>query len=48
MFKWPSPSVILYVSRKDVICRIEEPKVVGRSGRSFKITDDGAKTIQEK
>jgi hypothetical protein len=37
--------VILYVSRKDVICRIEETKVVGRS---FKITDDGAKTIQEK
>ena len=45
MFKWPSPPVILYVSRKDVICRIEETKVVGRS---FKITDDGAKTIQEK
>jgi len=46
MFKWPSPPDILYVSRKYVICKIGESKAVGRSGRSFKITDE-AKTIQE-
>jgi len=47
MFKWPSPPDILCMSRKDVICKIEEQKAIGRSGKSFKITDDEAKTIQE-
>jgi len=39
-FKWPSQPDVLDISRADVICKISEPKSVGRSARSFTIEEE--------
>ena len=46
LFKWPTPSDIIYVNQSDVICKISEPQPIGRSGRSFQLQDNYIALIQ--
>lgn len=40
MFRWSTPSDVIYVNHSDVICKISEPQPIGRSGRSFRLQDN--------
>ena len=47
MFKWPNFTDKVWIREKDLICKINEPQKIGKSGRNFKITDEDRERISE-
>lgn len=46
-FKWPAPVDELWVNFSDIICQIDEPIPLGRSGRSFRLNPESLEKIDK-
>lgn len=44
-YKWPNPEDDLWVTRNSILCSIEAPMPLGRSQRSFKLSDAASVAI---
>ena len=38
-FKWPARKDVLWLERKSILCVIEAPVPVGKTGRAFKLAE---------
>ena len=47
-FKWPARKDVLWLERHSILCVIEPPIPLGRTGRTFKVTDVTVELIEQR
>ena len=47
VFKWPKTEDELWISKKQLICKVSEPSPTGKSKRTFRLTEEDLQLIQD-
>ena len=47
-FKWPAKKDVLWLKRMSILCVIEPPVPVGKTGRAFKLTEATIELIDQR
>ena len=47
-FKWSAQKDVLWLERKSILCVIEAPVPVGKTGRTFKVTEATIELIEQR